>query len=186
MTELMVVVVILSLLAALSTPLLTRDNTARKGRDWAKIVAQLLQRARFQAMGDRANIHVQLYRTHVDLYREDPAGVYTLLSSTAGPVAAGDKTVAIWDAKVNDLVTLPGFQTLPSGAPAAPTSPATNDIVFTSVGSATTFADKTTPANWRVFIRNELLPSINYDASFVINITGLTGYITSNDKVTLP
>ena len=186
LTELMVVVVILSLLAALSTPLFSRDNAARKGRDWTKMVAQLLQRARFQAMGDRANIHVVFSRTQVDIFREDPPGTYTVLSSTQGPVAAGDKTVAIWDAKVTNLTSLPGNQILPTAGNATPTGPGTNDIVFTSLGSATTFSDRTTPANWRVFLRNELLPSGHPDASFVINIGGLTGYISTNDKVVLP
>jgi len=185
LTELMVVVVIISLLAALSTPLFTRDNNARRGRDWAKVVAQLLQRARFQAMGDRANIHVMLSRTQVDMFREDSPGTYTLLSSTPGPVAAGTQTVAIWDAKVTNLTSLPEAQVLPTAGNAAPTAPGSNDIVFTSVGNATTFSDKTTPASWRVFLRNELLPSIHPDASFVINVTGLTGFISSNDKVTL-
>jgi prepilin-type N-terminal cleavage/methylation domain-containing protein len=180
LTELMVVVVILSLLAALSTPLFSRDNNARKGRDWAKIVAQLLQRARFQSIGDRANMHVLLYRTHIDIYREDPPGVYTLLTSTPGPAADGDKTVAIWDAKTDP--TPPSAQnSLMAAAPTAPTSPApANDIVFTSLGST---ANTT---NWRVYLRNELLAANHPDASFVVNIGGLTGFISSNDKVTLP
>ena len=93
-------------------PLSSRDNAARKGRDWAKMVAQLLQRARFQAMGDRANIHVVFSRTEVDIFREDSAGTFTALSSTLGPVAAGDKTVAIWDAKSTNLTSLPGNQIL--------------------------------------------------------------------------
>jgi prepilin-type N-terminal cleavage/methylation domain-containing protein len=186
LTEMMVVVVILSILAALSIPLFTHDNNARRGREWAKAVAQLLQRARFQAMGDRADIHVLLYRTRIDMYRKETTGAipYVLLGSFQGPTADGTQTVAIWDAKVDD--TLPTGANLPTGTPAAPTSASTNDIVFTPVGSAVTFSDRTTPANWRVFLRNELLPSIHPDASFVINVTGLTGYISSNDKVTLP
>ena len=58
----------------------------------ADIVAQVLQRARFQAMGDRSNVHVLLYRTHVDVYRAEPAGAnppFTRLSSTPGPAADG-------------------------------------------------------------------------------------------------
>jgi prepilin-type N-terminal cleavage/methylation domain-containing protein len=81
LTEMMVVVVILSILAALSIPLFTHDNNARKGRDWAKTVAQLLQRARFQAMGDRADIHVLLYRTRVDMYRKETTGASPLYAA---------------------------------------------------------------------------------------------------------
>jgi prepilin-type N-terminal cleavage/methylation domain-containing protein len=181
LTEMMVVVVILSLLAALSTPLFTRDNNARKGRDWAKIVAQLLQRARFQAMGDRANIHVVLYRSQVDMYREAPAGTFTLLSSTPGLMANGTKTVAIWDAITNSNTPPVTQNALLAAAPAVLTAPVpANDIVFTSLGSTVN------TANWRVYLRNELLPSTHPDASFVINVGGLTGFISSNDKVTLP
>lgn len=180
LTELMVVVVIISLLAAVSTPLFSRDNNARKGRDWAKMVAQLLQRARFQAMGDRANIHVLLYRTHVDMYREETTGAFTLLSSTSGPAAEGDGTVAIWDARTDGTQPM-GRNTTLSADPTPPTSPApANDIIFTSLGSTAN------TANWRVFLRNELLQSGHPDASFVINIGGLTGFISSHDKVTLP
>jgi prepilin-type N-terminal cleavage/methylation domain-containing protein len=187
LTELMVVVVILSLLAALSTPLFGRDNNARKGRDWAKIVAQLLQRARFQAMGDRANMHVVLSRAQVDLYREDPVGTYTLLSSTLGPLADSEveRTVAIWDAKVNDPTTLPTQRNLPPGGAVPSVSVEARDIIFTSVGNAVKFSDKTTPADWRVYLRNELLPAGHPDSSFIIKISGLTGFISSNDKVTL-
>jgi prepilin-type N-terminal cleavage/methylation domain-containing protein len=183
LTELMVVVVILSLLAALSTPMFTRDNNARRGRDWAKTVAQLLQRARFQAMGDRADIHVLLFRTHVDMYRKEPSGTvppYTLLSSVSGPAVDADKTVAIWDARSDGTVPTGQSSTL-AAAGAEPTSPTgANDIVFTSLGST---ANTT---SWRVYLRNELLGSTHPDASFVISIGGLTSYISTNDKVVLP
>jgi len=183
LTELMVVVVILSLLAALSTPMFGRDNNARKGRDWAKTVAQLLQRARFQAMGDRADIHVLLYRTRVDMYRKEPSGTvppYTLLGSVSGPAVDADRTMAIWDAR-SDGTTPTGQSSTFAATPALPASPtAANDIVFTSLGST---ANAT---SWRVYLRNELLNSTHPDASFVINIGGLTGYISTNDKVVLP
>ena len=183
LTELMVVVVILSLLAALSTPMFGRDNNARKGRDWAKTVAQLLQRARFQAMGDRADIHVLLYRTRVDMYRKEPSGTvppYTLLGSVSGPAVDADRTMAIWDAR-SDGTTPTGQSSTFAATPALPASPtAANDIVFTSLGST---ANAT---SWRVYLRNELLNSTHPDASFVINIGGLTGYISTNDKEVLP
>jgi prepilin-type N-terminal cleavage/methylation domain-containing protein len=169
LTEAMVVVVILSLLAALSTPLLSRDNTARKGRGWANIVAQGLQKARFQALGDRANIHVQLYRDRFETYRAEPDGSLTLLSTIVGPEPNGDKTIAIWDARTDGAVPT----TQNSG-------PLLGDITFLPLGS--TFNN----ANWRVYIRNEMLASNHPDASFVINIRGLTGFVSSNDKVVLP
>ena len=187
LTELMVVVVILSLLAALSTPLFTKDNSARRGRGWAKIVAQTLQRARFQALGDRAPIHVKLYRTHIDMYREDPpvlpatTKTYTHLSSTAGPEADGEKTVAIWAARTDSSPPTEQDSNL-TGAPSDPTDgmPRPNEIIFLPLGSTTN------NANWRIYLRNEHLTSKHPDAAFVINVRGLTGFVSSNDKVTLP
>ena len=184
LTEVMVVVVILSLLAAISTPLLTRDNSARKGRGWSQIVAQTLQRARFQAMGDHANIHVLLYRTHVDMYRREIPPVagndFTLLSSTPGPASNSSKTVAIWDVCSTSCTVTTQNTSWAAAAPPTLGSPRSNEIIFTSMGGTTT------NANWRIYLRNELLPSAHPDASFVINVGGLTGFVSANDKVTLP
>jgi prepilin-type N-terminal cleavage/methylation domain-containing protein len=178
LTETMVVVVILGLLAAISTPLLLRDNTARKGRDWAKIVAQTLQRARFQAMGDRTNIHVLLYRTHIDMYRLDAAPV--LLSSTHSPIAPGDTTIAVWAA--NKTGTTPTQAELTDSAPTPSLSPTLpdNDIAFSPLGST---SDN---SSWWVYLRNELLPANHPDASFLVTVRGLTGFVSGNNKVTLP
>jgi prepilin-type N-terminal cleavage/methylation domain-containing protein len=186
LTETMVVVVILSILAAISTPLLIRDNAARKGRTWANIVAQTLQRARFQAMGDRADIHVLLHRTRIDVYRRtEPVPpsttiTYPLLSSTPGPVADDtNATVAIWDA--NTTHTVPTGRVLGNETQVPVTStPAANEIIFTPLGAAQN------NASWWIYIRNELLAQNHPDASFVITVGGLTGHVSSNDKVTLP
>jgi prepilin-type N-terminal cleavage/methylation domain-containing protein len=187
LTEAMVVVVILSILAAISAPLFTRDNTARKGRDWAKIVAQMLQRAKFQAMADRANIHLMFYRTQIQMYRENlpipPATTttFTLLSSTPGPSPDGDKTVAIWDARTDlNIPTAEGSDMIAAPAPPTALSPRGNEITFTSLGSTAG------NANWRVYIRNELLPSGHPDAFFLVRVGGLTGFVSSNEMVTAP
>lgn len=181
LTETMVVVVILGILAAVSTPLLTRDNTARKGRDWAKIVAQSLQKARFQALGDRATTHVLLYRTRVEIWGPPPGSTTpVLLSSTQGLAPQGDKTIAIWAANTTGVAPsaaeLTDSTTPPSFSPSLPS----NDIAFSPLGS--TASNNT----WSIFIRNELLPAGHPDASFLITVSGLTGYISSNNKVTLP
>jgi prepilin-type N-terminal cleavage/methylation domain-containing protein len=181
LTETMVVVVILGILAAVSTPMLTRDNTARKGRDWAKVVAQTLQKARFQALGDRTTTHVLLYRTRIEIWGPLP-GTTTpvLLSSTAGLAPPGDKTIAIWAANTTGVVPssaeLTDSTTPPSFSPSLPS----NDIAFSLLGATTS------NNTWSIYIRNELLPAGHPDASFLITVSGLTGYISSNNKVTLP
>lgn len=190
LTEMMVVVVILSLLAALSTPLFTSDNKARKGRAWSDIIAQTLQRARFQAMGDRTPIHVLFYRTRIDTWAEIPPvppatdPTFTLLSQLAAPWPDGDRTVAIWDARSTGPGDPPTAQNTSqidtTVKPGGSTVKALREIVFTSLGSTTG------NANWRVYIRNELLPRIHPDASFVVNVGGLTGFVSANDRWALP
>ena len=70
LTETMVVVVILGLLAAVATPLLSRDNRARRGRDWAKMVALPSSAPVLEAMADQTTVHVLIYRTRIDMYQQ--------------------------------------------------------------------------------------------------------------------
>ena len=189
LTETMVVVAIIALLAAISTPMLTRDNKARKGRGWANLVAQTLQKARFQAMGDRTNIHILLYRTHMDTYRENApippqtTTTYTLLATTTGPAEDGQSTVAIWDTANGEEPLLAGQEGRVNVASFVPgnnyvggKNRAYNEIIFTSLGG--TYSNE----NWWIYVRNELLPAKHPDAGFVVKVGGLTGYVTSNDK----
>jgi prepilin-type N-terminal cleavage/methylation domain-containing protein len=185
LTEAMVVVVILSLLAALSTPLFTRDNNARKGRGWAQIVAQTLQRARFQAMGDRSPVHLLFYRTHIDMYREQPPNpptttttTFTQLTSIPGPVADGGKTVAIWNVQNNG--TVPSLQDSNlTGVSSPPTlnAPRPNEMIFTTLGGVSGSSDQF------IFIRNELLPPNHPDAYFRVTVRWLTGYVSTSEMV---
>ncbi len=179
LTETMVVVVILSILAALSTPLIARDNTARKGRDWAKIVAQTLQRARFQAMGDRSNVHVILNRTRIDMYREETTGNPTLLSTTWGPLSDADQTVATWNAFRNRSTPMTGGQNTTGdwGTTSVKSTPGSNDIVFTALGGTLN------NDNWDVLVCNEKLHLGHPDRAFVVSVGGLTGFISSTQMV---
>ncbi len=179
LAETMVVVVILGILAALSTPLITRDNTARKGRDWAKLVAQTLQRARFEALGERTTIHVLFYRTRIEIYRQaSPTPI--LLSKLNAPVAPGGQTVATWAIKTAATAPTAAELTDTTATPSFLPSLPANDIAFTLLGSTVN------NASWWIYIRNELLPAGHPDASFLVNVQGLTGYISANNKITLP
>jgi prepilin-type N-terminal cleavage/methylation domain-containing protein len=181
LTEMMVVVVILGLLAAASLSTLTKDTTASKGRNFAREIAQTLQSSRFQAMSERTNIHVQFYRTRVDVIREDPPGTYTLLNTLRSPSPDGVVTVAIWDAMATAATPPTGQSTnltVPPGNPSPPNDP--NDIIFTPLGGTLN------QISWTVYIRNEHLPSTHPDAAFALNITGLTGFVTTRTQVPLP
>jgi len=188
LTETMVVVVILSLLAAISTPLFTHDNNARKGRGFANIVTQILQRGRFQAIGDRSPVHVMFWRTHIEMYREEPPNppttntvTYTLLASIPGPAAEGAQTVAIWNVQTNASVPT-GQDSGLTGASSPPPLPTVtprpdNEIIFTTLGGVGGSTDRF------IFIRNELLPPKHPDAFFRVSVRWLTGYVSASEMV---
>jgi len=181
LTELMIVVVILGLLAAVSMPMFGKDNTARKGRDFVRQVAQVVQRARFQAMSDRKNMHVQFYRSRVDVYAEDPAGTYVMLSSLSSPIDSATQTLAIWDLLPTGSTAPTGQSSHLTGAranPSATNDP--NDLVLTPLGGTLN------NGSWTIYIRNELLTAGHPDAGFAIKVTGLTGYVSTQSQVPLP
>jgi len=67
--ELMVVVVIISILAAVSAPVFTRDREEDRARGFANALAMDFQRTKFQVASTRLPIHVYLYSDRVE-FRE--------------------------------------------------------------------------------------------------------------------
>src|SRR4051812_20699168 len=67
LTELLTVVVIVGILAALATPYMARDRKALLGKEFAGTVTRELQRARIQALAERLPIRAFIYRDRVDL-----------------------------------------------------------------------------------------------------------------------
>ena len=150
------------------------------------MVAQTLQKARFQALGDRATIHALLYRTRIEIWGPPPPNPPPgtpnpcLLSTVPGLAPEGDKTIAIWAANTTGVAPATAVLTDSTTAPSFSPSLPSNDIAFSLLGAP---AGNNT---WSIYIRNELLPAGHPDASFLITVSGLTGYISSNNKVTLP
>ena len=161
-TELMVVLVIIGILAAVATPSLTRDSMARKGRDFANQVAQGLQRAHFDAMSLRVRQSASISANQVAFYRESDATTSTLIRSVFAPPG-----VVILDAV---LVGDTGSSTLP------------RKVYFNAMGNACSTFTCTSPASWLVHIRNENLPTNHPDAGFVISVTGLTAFVSTRNS----
>jgi len=173
-TELMVVLVIIGILAAVATPSFTRDTTARKGRDFANAVAQGLQRAHLDAMSTRNPQLVVFYANRVEFYRQVNMSV-TLLRTLQSPEYAGDDPhVAIWNV------------TSTSGTPTQPmlgldSSQQNAWIYFSPMGNAGSTPAATSLANYQVYIRNERLPPTHPDAGFLISVAGLTSFISTRN-----
>ena len=160
-TELMVVLVIIGILAAVATPSLTRDSTARKGRDFANQVAQGLQRAHFDAMSSRVRQSALIRSDRLVFSQEDPNGPTLMRSLLAPP------SIAILDALI-------------VGGSSTATLPQT--IYFNSMGNACSALACTSPTSWLIHIRNERLPLNHPDAGFVISVTGLTAFVSTRNS----
>jgi prepilin-type N-terminal cleavage/methylation domain-containing protein len=169
-TELMIVLVIIGVLAAVATPSLSRDTTARKGRDYANMVAQGLQRAHMDAMSSRLVSIAVIYSNRVDFIQGG-----RLIRTLNSPSYAKDvPSVANWDA--NSDGTVPTGQklgnTLAEGA---------IQINFNPMGNAGTSGASSSLTNWTIYIRNEFLPPTHPDAGFRITVSGLTSFVSTQN-----
>jgi prepilin-type N-terminal cleavage/methylation domain-containing protein len=173
-TELMVVLVIIGILAAVATPSFTRDSTARKGREFARMVAQTMQRTHLEAMSSRF-LHMVLLRSgRVEVWRffwmPPAAPVPQLLRTVESPsYDENGPSLAIWDANTT--------ATVPTTAPADRTiDTQIASIYFNPIGITSDQPGGATPANWQIYIRNEGLNPKHPDGGFIISITGLTSF----------
>lgn len=170
-TELMVVLVIIGVLAAVSAPSFTRDSTARKGRDFANIVAQGLQRAHLDAMNLRATHLVRLCTNSMAIFNQAVSATVPVRSFTA---PAG---VAIWDATTTSPTPAPTGRGLGDDG-----STNCRLIYFNSMGNAgATSASAANLASWNVYVRNENLKPRHPDGGFFISVTGLTAFVNTRN-----
>lgn len=160
-TELMVVLVIIGILAAVATPSLTRDSTARKGRDFANQLAQGLQRSHLDAMGTHIRQSASISGTQVVFYREDTASTSTVLRNLFAPAG-----VVIVDAVAGGTAA-----SLPQ------------KIFFNPTGNACSNFACTSPVSWLVHIQNQNLSPKHPDFGFVISVTGLTSFVSTRSSL---
>jgi prepilin-type N-terminal cleavage/methylation domain-containing protein len=170
-TEMMVVLVIIGLLAAVATPSLTRDSTARKGRDFANVVAQGLQRAHLDAMNLRASHIVQLCTDSMALFNLAFSASVPIRSVTAPP------GVAIWDATTSLTDPAPTQRGLGDTG-----SSSCKVIYFNPTGNAGVSTSAADLASWNIYVRNENLVNPNHpDGGFLITVTGLTAFVSTRN-----
>ena len=166
----MVVLVIIGVLAAVATPSLTRDSTARKGREFANIVAQSLQRAHLDAMNLRVNYQVRLCADSVAIFNPSISTTVPIRSVSA---PAG---VAIWDATTSLTDPAPTGRGLGDSG-----SSNCRLIYFNSMGNAGVTASAAALASWDIYVRNENFNPVHPDGGFLISVTGLTAFVNTRN-----
>jgi type IV fimbrial biogenesis protein FimT len=180
--ELMVVVVIIGVLAAVAMPYFGRDRKAREGSEFARELARDLQRARSQAVAERLPIRAFIYSDRVVFISYTigvtPAAAPTAPTTTTVPVLRtlmARPGIAVWNV-LNASATPPGAITLN-------TSSALVQMDFNTLGQmvlVSTPALPTPPALTPAFIyvRNGNVPANHPDRDYRIDVTALSGFVT--------
>jgi len=174
LTELMIVLVIIGVLAAVSVPSFTKDDRASVGRDLASDVARELQKCRSEALSTGLSVRVFVFSDRVEL-RPYVAGATPGAAPRAPTVA--DPVARSLPAAAG--ITFVGVVVPGATMPAAPTLSNTihADLDFSSQGAAQ-FVGQATPTGATIFLRNANLPTNSPDYDFRIDVTALTAYVS--------
>jgi prepilin-type N-terminal cleavage/methylation domain-containing protein len=172
LTELMVVVVILGILAAASRPMFSRDRVQREGQEFAGQLARDFQRARFTAIAERRPIRAFVFSDRTELRLavaaadvNDPPRA-AVLTDPIERVTAARTGITVWDVKIT------------AGAPsAAVLNTATPKIIeWSSIGQAVVVGSSATLIS--VYVRNANTGVTPAERSFRIDVSPLTGHVS--------
>ena len=163
MTEMMVTVGIISIVAAIAIPTMSRDRKQNEGRKYTQEVTKLLQRVRYQAIAERQNYQVNFYSNRIEVSTYPALALVKTLRPPPGVTT------------IDVIAAMPSTSYL--------TTTATRYLIFTSLGgmvyNTTTL---TTVTNSSVWTRNTNLPANHPFYQSRIDITALTGFVTSIER----
>ncbi len=185
LTEMMVVVVIIGILAAVSTPLMTREKRESDGDAFANEVAQQLQKSRIAALSERLPVTAFVYSDRIELR----SWIAPPPASPGGPIRAN-----VTHPILRLIPAADGVEILDAVIPGAaqPTGPVVNrtgtyrEIIIQPNGSSIrTEGGAVLPANpngVNLYIRNTRVPSTHLRHLQRIDVTALTSFVTLRDK----
>jgi prepilin-type N-terminal cleavage/methylation domain-containing protein len=178
LVELMMVVVIIGIMAAISTPLLTRDDHINDGRAFTYDLARELQKCRSEAVSSRLSVRAFVFADRVEL-RSYKAGATPGAAPTAP--ATTDPLLRIVPSKNNIVVlnVVAPSATAPAGPVLTPTTAALVD--FLSTGGAQ-LVGAAVPTGATIYIQNGDLPSTSKDFAFRVDVTALTAFVAARTK----
>ena len=178
LVEVMIVVVIIGVLAALATPLLTRDNHVNDGRAFTFDVARELQKCRSEAVSSRLAIRAFVYSDRVEL-RPFKAGATPGAAPTAPVITDPLLRIVPSKNKITVLDVVAPAATAPAGA--VLTTAKSAQIDFLSTGGAQ-LVGSAIPTGATIYIQNADLPSTSLDRTFRIDVNPLTAFVAARTK----
>jgi prepilin-type N-terminal cleavage/methylation domain-containing protein len=175
--ELMIVVVILGILAALAMPRLTRDRQAQDGREFASELARELQRTRMDAVSSRLPMYAWVFADRVEIRSAKPPPNNTPAATPAAPTACpcppGDPPLRVLTTKPQ--VTILDVTNTIATPSVYLTSTQKRDVIFGTVGAASIGAPGA-PAPVYLYIENAAVKANHPERKFRIDIAALTGF----------
>jgi prepilin-type N-terminal cleavage/methylation domain-containing protein len=174
LTELMVVVGIIGVLAAVASPYLAKDRKATLGAGYAAQIVRELQRVRVEALAERLPIRAFVYLDRIEL-RSWVAGA----RPGDPPRAALTTDPLLRNLPAPNDVTVYGVLTTALPAPGAPVVSASSSLQvdFNAQGQMQ-FVGQAPMTPAFVFIRNRNVKDNHEDAFTRIDIRSLTGYVS--------
>lgn len=172
LTELMVVLVILGVLAAATRPMFSRENKDREGREFVSQMARDFQRARYQAISERLPVRAFIFSDRVELRSAVAATTLAgapraaALTDPIGRLLQARTGISVWDVR-NDA-TLPGSGVL--------TTATSKQIEWSALGQATLVGFASTAIT--VYVRNANPGMATTDANLRVDISPLTGSVS--------
>lgn len=177
LTELMIVLVIIGIMAALATPLFRGDRMSQEVRGFVRDLARELQRAKVAAVSERLPIRAYFLPGRVD-FRQATAGATPGAAPIAPTLATpilrslqGHAGVSILN--VASATTAPGGQVL--GATPV-------EVEFTTLGQIN-FIGQPAMSSAFIFIRHTGLSAASPYRDHRIDIAGLTAFVTVREGI---
>jgi prepilin-type N-terminal cleavage/methylation domain-containing protein len=168
LTELMVVVVIVGILAAMAMPRFRRDRITREGYEFANEITRLLQHARYEAISERLPVRAYVYSDRVELRTAIPGATPGAAPTPAPLTDPPTRVVNHEKITVYDVKTALG----------APTSTALSTTVYKTIEFGTMgnaqVVGAVTPAIY-IYLRNDNVGIYTKGQSFRVGIAPLTG-----------
>jgi len=172
LTELMVVVVIIGVLAAASRPLFSRDRMKREARAFAAQLARDIQRVRFTAIAERLPQRVFIFSDRAEFRAAIPAAdvndppTAAVVTDPTQRVLTAPGQVRVWN--VLTVAGTPGASVL--------TTATQRTINFDTTGVASVVG--VAGARLTIFIRNTNPAAGTQERDFRIDVQPLTGHVS--------
>lgn len=177
LTEMMIVLVIVGVMAGIAAPLAGRDRRGWQARQYASELARDLQKSRVQAVADRLPLRAYVFRDRVEFRSglpgatEAAAPIAPSLATPVREVLAARPDVSIY--AVTGAAAIPAGQVLNTVAPV--------EIEFAATGGAQLVgAPQMTGAF--IYIRNDRLNPGHPNRDYRIDVSALTGFVRMQDR----